>query len=140
MTPLPENKFLSTTRSVINAKYSVPTWLWVIASIFVALAITGVAIFDPLSATEFLDALPWGGLLIGPLLTGAGGLTMLGMILNRVKYVKWGSFASFCIWVFVGFAFFTTGGFLNFVILPLPMLCFWAYKYLASYVREHDQI
>jgi len=135
-----ENKFLGLIRKGINAKYSLPAWLWVILSAAVGLIVTLIAFFNPAMAVGFFMALPLSGKLIGPAVLLAGVSVMVGMARSKTTYVKWGSFISFCLWVFVGFALFIDGGIISFLLLPLPLLIFWGYKYLASYVREIDGI
>lgn len=122
----------------VQAKYSVPSWLWVSVSFVTGLLILLIGVFDPLSAVEFLRALPLGGVAFGPMLMAGSLSTMYGMARDIAKYVRFGSFFSFCLWIFASFAF-ATGSILNVFILPLPMLIFWGYKYLASYVRESQQ-
>lgn len=135
-----ENKFLSIIRRGINAKYSVPAWLWVILSFVVGILLTLIAFFDPSSALGFLEALPLSGKLMGPVVAVFSGTAMYGMGKGNPKIVKWSSFICFLAWVFIAFAFFIDGGIITFLIMPLEMLVFWGYKYLASWVREIDGI
>jgi len=135
-----ENKFLNLIRKAVNAKYSVPAWLWVILSTAVGLIVTGIAFFNPAMAAGFFMALPLSGKLMGPAVLIGGLAVMWGMAKNDSTYVKWGSFVSFCLWLFVGFALFIDGGIISFLLLPLPLLIFWAYKYLAATVRELDGV
>ena len=135
-----ENWFLRLMRKGINAKYSVPAWLWAILSVTVGLLVTGIAFFNPAMAAGFFMALPLSGKLVGPLVVLAGVAAMIGMGTGKYSYVKWGSFASFCLWLFVGFALFIDGGVISFLLLPLPLLIFWGYKYLAATVREIDGV
>lgn len=129
------NRWIEALDRVVQAKYSVPAWLWVCVSFVVGLLVLGVALFDPGMAVAFLAALPLGGLVFGPALMLFAAMVMYGMATDTPKWVRVGSFASFCLWIFGAFAF-ATGGILNVFLLPLPMLIFWSYKYLASYVRE----
>ena len=133
------NWLLRVIDKAVQAKYSVPAWLWAIASLTVGLLIILVTLFDPASATEFLSSLPFGGLLFGPLTALSAVVAMFGMATDNPRAVRVGSFASFCVWLFVGLAFGATNV-LNVFILPLPMLVFWGYKYLASFVRERNGV
>jgi hypothetical protein len=65
---------------------------------------------------------------------------MIGMTTGRVNIHRWGAMISFCMWVFGAFAFYLTGGIYNVIIFAAPMLVFWFYKYLASYVREFPRL
>lgn len=135
-----ENKFLSFIRRGINAKYSLPAWLWVLLSFVVGVLVFIIAVTNPATSAAFFAALPFTGILMGPLVAIAAAVAMYGMATGKIKYVKWGSFSSFCLWLFVGFALFMDGGIISFLLLPLPLLVFWAYKYLASWVREIDGV
>lgn len=138
--PPQENKVLGAIRKGINAKYSVPAWLWVILSATVGFLLTFIAFLAPGTAMTFLAALPLTGKLLGPVVLGFSGLAMYGMSVNHPRYVKWASFVCFLAWVFLGIAFFIDGGLITFLIMPLWMIVFWAYKYLAAWVRELDGI
>lgn len=122
---------------MLNARYSLPTWILVVMSIMTGITIGVIAISDPPSATIFLEALPFDGLVWGPLLAASGVTAVVGMIKHKNKIVRIGAFASFCLWVFGTFAF-ATASILNVLFLPIPMLVFWSYKYLASFVREEN--
>lgn len=124
--------------AIVNAKYSVPTWLWVICSTAAALIILIGSLTLPaaaIAADPFLNALPINGTLWGGALAGAGFTNMYGMKTRRTRLVGYTSFLCFCLWVFGGIALAASG--LANLFFILPMLAFWAYKYVASFVREH---
>ena len=125
-------------RRGINAKYSLPTWLWVIVSFIVGVLTTGYAFASPATFVLFLSGLPLNGMFIGPVVVIAGIVTMFGMAKYRPTLVKYGSFASFCAWIPITYAFYIAGGWINVALLPIWMLLFWSYKYLASHIRERD--
>jgi hypothetical protein len=124
----------------VNAKYSLPSWLWAIASTIVGAAIVAYAIFNPAVLTEFVKYLVLDGWIWGPVLTLGGLIAMIGMAKDWARWVRVGAFSSFCMWIFGSIAFFFTGGIVNVLIFAGPMLVFWAYKYLASYVREFPRL
>ena len=124
--------------AIVNAKYSVPTWLWVICSTAAALIILIGSLTLPAAvvATDpFLQALPLDGTIWGGMLGGAGLLNMYGMKKKKTKLVGYTSFICFLLWIFGGIAL-TASGAAN-LFFVVPMLTFWAYKYVASFVREH---
>jgi hypothetical protein len=119
----------------INAEYSFPTWLWASVSLVVGLLILFLGALPPVDHVVFFSHLPLQGWLFGPLTAGAAILSMYGMAKKNSSAVKIGSMASFCSWIFVGYAFYSAGT-VNFFLLPLWLLLFWSYKYLAAFVRE----
>ena len=128
-------------KRLINARYSLPSWLWVFVSAFVGAAVSAYALLDPDGeAKPFLDALPFYGKLWGPLLVLFALCSVIGMAKNSRRFVQVGSMGSFCLWIFGSIAFYITGGIVNTVLLAVPLLVFWAYKYLATYVREYTRL
>jgi hypothetical protein len=136
----PDNKARRFMIRLVNAKYSVPSWLWALASTSVGLLILFYAITNPVLIAEFVKPLPFEGFVWGSLLGGAGVVAMLGMGLDKARLVRIGSFLSFCMWIFGAVSFYAAGGIGNIIIFAGPMLIYWAYKYLASYVREFPRM
>lgn len=134
------NKVINLIDKAVQAKYSLPAWLWVLVSFLTGVLIVFVAITDPVANAAFLSGLPFGGLLMGPLLALGALVAIVGMAKDRPVLVRYASFASFCFWFFTSFGFYASGGVVNILILPIWMLAFWAYKYLASFVRERDGV
>lgn len=123
---------------VINAKYSVPTWLLAIMSWLVAIIILLIAMFDPAQAADFLDQLPAGGFLWAPLLLASTSATMVGMARHWHSLVKNGAGVSFCLWIFGSVAFGVGTGIANVVAFCVPFLIYWFYLALAARFRERQ--
>ena len=127
---------------IVNARYSVPTWLWVVASTVAGVIILVGSLTLPaatLAADPFLSALPINGIVWGGLLTASGFVNMYGMARLKLRVVKWTAFICFCLWVFGVIAFWLTGV-ANVALFAGPMLSFWAYKYIASHIREQNNL
>jgi hypothetical protein len=129
---------LSLIRAV-NARYSIPSWLWASSSAFVGLAVMAISFSGDVRGQRFVDALILGRFW-GPLVFICSILAMIGMKKVYFRLVRWTAFANFLLWVFGAIAFYLNGGIWNIVIFVGQMLIFWAYKYLASYVRIHHRV
>ena len=127
-------------RRIIDAKYSVPTWLWVLASTGFGAVILFYLLTNPALVVPFTQYLPFHGWSWAPLLTGGGLLTMIGMAKDWVRFVRVGSFLSFTMWIFGSTTLYLTGGVANLIIFAGPMLILWAYTYVASYYREISRL
>ena len=126
---------------VINARYSIPTWLWVFASLALAVIVGIYALIDPDRVAPFLNPLPFDGWIWVPTLVIGSLLTMFGMARNMVKTIRVGAFFSFVMWIFGAISFgLTEGGFANVIIFAAPMLMVYAYIYLATYVRDFPRL
>ena len=123
---------------LFNARYGLPSWILASLSMMVGiLVVTYLWTKDP-EVLELLDPLPLDGWIWGPLLIVSAGCAMVGMARYNLKLVRYGSFASFVAWCFGTFAFaLGNDSANNILILSLPMLTFWTYKYIASYLREN---
>jgi hypothetical protein len=135
-----ENKLLALIRKGINARYSVPAWLWVILSFVIGFLIALLAFTSPATSPAFFAALPLSGKLLGPLTALSALVAMYGMGAGKPTVVKWAAMASFLFWLFISFALFIDGGAISVAVIGAPILVFWGYKYLASWVREVDGI
>lgn len=127
---------------LINARYSLPAWLWVFMSFAIAVIVDYYAFAHPYDeeVQPFLQALPWEGKVWAPLLTAAAVSSMIGMAGNRKWPLRVGAFLSFLLWIFGTIAFYITGAAFSIVLISAPMLIFWTYKYLATYVREFPRL
>ena len=125
---------------LVNAKYSVPSWLWAIASTSVGALVLLYSITNPALVAAFVAPLPFHGWVWAPLLTFGGLCAMLGMAKDKSSLVRLGAFVSFLMWIFGALTFYASGGIGNIIIFAGPMLVYWAYKYLASYVREFTRM
>ena len=125
---------------IVNAKYSVPSWLFVIASTFVGVVILFYAISNPALIAPVVHYLPWDGLIWSSLMIFGGLLTMAGMARDYYPAVRWGSLLSACMWIFGNITVYLAGGIGNILIFAGPILIFWVYKYVASYVREFPRL
>lgn len=121
---------------IVNAKYSLPTWLWVFASFFVGVIVLIYSLTNPALIIEFTKTLPFHGLAWSPLVVIGSLLTMVGMGRANEWLVRKSSILNFCLWVFGAVSFYAAGGIGNVLIFGAPMLIFWAYTYLAAYFRE----
>lgn len=136
----PDNKFRRFMLRLVNAKYSLPSWLWALASTAFAAVILMYLVVNPALVAEFVAPLPFHGWAWAILLAFGGVLAMFGMALDKPKFVRIGSFLSFCMWIFGAITLYISGGIGNIIIFAGPMLIYWAYKYLASYVREFPRM
>jgi hypothetical protein len=123
----------------INARYSLPTWLWVLASTFVGFLVFQYSLVKDPEVAQFAEALPFGGIVWGGLLTLAGLSSMIAMARHKNKHMRHASMTSFILWIFGAIAF-AQDGIANVLIFAGPMVLFWAYKYLATFVREFPRL
>jgi len=98
-------------------------------------------IFNPLGLGTFGAALPFSGWLWAPLLFLSTNTTIVGLIFTkRVFLLKYGSFASFLLWIFGALAFIVSGQALTAALVASPWMLFYAYAYLASHYRDETGI
>jgi hypothetical protein len=108
------------------------------ATAYIALALL---IFSPEGLGPFGDALPFDGFMWAPLLVVATTATVIGLIWQRrERFLRYGAFVSFLMWVLGGIAFVLSGEVISLVIIALPWLLFYAYVYLASHFRDQTGI
>ena len=126
---------------MLNAKYSVSSWLWVIIStitaVFLFVAINGGANANEIQT--FLVAMPLDEAFWSFLLIVTGLFKMYGMARDSRTAVGIGSFVAFCLWVFGLIAFITVGNSATVVLLILPIMIFNAYLFLGVAFRERMQ-
>ena len=133
------NRFRVFLLKLINARYSLPSWLWASSSAFIGLIALLLSIFSPSVTAYFTDAVAL-GVLWPPFIFISSTLAMYGMATLKFRVVRYASFASFVLWIFGCTAFILTGGVISVMIFGGQILLFWAYKYLASYVRLEDRV
>ena|SRR6478609_3336030 len=117
---------------LINAKVTLPTYLWVCSSLFLAFYLYFHA--DLFHLTPFAHHLPidsdlWLSLLI------LGDITCLvGMVVRSAKLpiVRAGAFLSFSCWLFGNIALLATGGWLLVVWVTMWYNLMYAYLYLGA--------
>lgn len=126
-------------RRIINARYSVSSWLWIIVSTFAAVIMLLQLMGGSPEAVEFLSNLPLNGYLWtgGLILTGL--FKMFGMAFHKDWAVSWGSFVAFCLWVFGMITFIILGNAVTVVLLIAPIMVFNAYLFLGATLRERPQ-
>jgi hypothetical protein len=122
---------------LINARYSVPTWLWASSSFISGLVV--IFSFAQPSIATFVDAVAF-GVTWGPMVGIFGLIAMYGMATKNETLVRIGAFASFCLWVAGAVALFITGAGVAVFYFVGQLVLFWAYKYLASFVRYDHRL
>jgi hypothetical protein len=128
-------------RGIINARYSVSSWLWILvstASAIILLLLISSQPHDPDTA-EFLSKLPLNGYAWTVGLTITGFVKMFGMAFHKDKAVAYGAFFAFCLWVFGFLTFIFVGNTITVILLILPIMVFNAYLFLGATLREHPQ-
>jgi len=125
-------------RRIINARYSVSSWLWIIvstisASMMLILIATGDN--NPEMA-EFLSKLPLNGYLWAGGLVVTGLFKMFGMAFHKDRAVSWGALIAFCLWVFGLLTFIFIGNAATVILLILPIMIFNAYLFLGATLRD----
>lgn len=126
------NKLLS----IVNAKYSVPTWLWNLSSTAFATIVLLYTIFSPDALDDFTSALVLNGTLWSAMLLIACILVGIGMARDRDGLVRLGAMVAFCLWIFGTIGFAGIGG-ANIIIFSAPIMVYYAYIYIASYLRKY---
>lgn len=128
-------------RRIINARYSVSSWLWIIVSTISALMMLVMIATggnDP-EIAEFLSELPLNGYLWAGGLVVTGLIKMFGMAFHRDKAVSWGALLAFCLWVFGLLTFIFIGNAATVILLIIPIMTFNAYLFLGATLREGPQ-
>lgn len=123
--------------AIVNAKYTVPTWLWNISSTALAAVVLLWSLTNPSADLDaFTSSLILNGVLWSALLVFGGILAGIGMAANIPWFVRTGAMLNFCMWIFGTIAFAGAGG-VNVIIFSLPVLIYYAYLYLASFLRNY---
>jgi hypothetical protein len=127
---------------MINARYSIPAWEWALLSFFMGFIVTLFSYTDPSVLHNVVESLPFEGQVWGPLMMGSAGTVIVGMARNKYSLVRHGAFVSFLLMVFFDFSWWMSSksGYLSVLAFCSWVTLFWLYKYLASFVRERDQI
>lgn len=126
-------------RRIINARYSVSSWLWIIVSTFAAVIMFLQLNDNSPETVEFLSNLPLNGYVwTGGLIT-TGLIKMYGMAFSKDFAVRCGSFIAFCLWVFGLITFCIVGNAVTVILLIIPILLFNAYLFLSATLREEPQ-
>lgn len=127
---------------LINARYSLPAWLWAIVSTLFGVFIFFYVLTDPAEVRNFTGALPFEGYVWSPLVIIAGICAMYGMAKNKIHLIRRSSFTAFMLWLFgdISWIISSDDGWVNVFIFGAWMTVFWLYKYLASYARERENI
>ena len=127
--------------SLVNAKYSVSSWLWVVVSFFAALIMLLQLLSNTPGTLEFGQNL----FLFNPivwviLLLLSSIVKMVGMAMRNLRIVGWGAFWAFVLWVFGVTAFLATGGVTTVILLVTPIIIFNAWLFIGTRVREGNNI
>lgn len=126
---------------IIEAKYSISSWLWAFVSTATGLVFaaaikdgTGEGLDDFLKVLPVIDPLLWASLI-----AVTGVVLMLGMLIDSDIMVGISAFTSFVLWVFGALAFVLLGSVATLVILIIPFLLFFAYIFVATFVRDNNR-
>lgn len=140
--PNPKNPRLrNAVLRFLNARVSLPSWLFALSSAGLAWAAMFLLIFGPIGLGAFGAALPFTGWLWAPLLFLSTNATIIGLLFTkRVAFLKYGAFASFLLWIFGALAFIASGQALTAAVVATPWTLFYAYAYLASHFRDETGI
>lgn len=127
---------------IIEAKYSVSSWLWTGVSTATGLIMASIIQegVDP-GLEKFLDALPFIDPMLWVSLIALSGIAlMLGMFIDSDGLVGTSAFVSFACWVFGMITFALLGNVQTIVLLIAPFLIFFAYIFLAAFLRDRNRI
>jgi hypothetical protein len=125
-----------TLRRIINARYSVSSWLWIIVSTLSAIILFMMLLHGGPDVEAFLAALPFNGFAWTAGLIVTGFTKIYGMATHNDKVVSWGALVAFCLWVFGAISFCIVGNAVTVVLLILPIMIFNAYLCLGATLRE----
>jgi hypothetical protein len=125
-------------QKMLSTHYSIPTFVWVIVSLVLAGVVGAISFAETPNA--FIENLPFDGKIWAISLGVANLLTAVGMVRDTTRkwFIRTGSFASFCLWIFGTISFAQDGG-IFIPILSAPLMIVFAYVYLASLERK-DQL
>lgn len=125
---------------VLNARYSVSSWLWVIVSTLAAtFMFATIYTGNDAALAAFSEAMPIDERFWVFMLVVTGLFKMYGMARDSRTAVAIGSFVAFCLWVFGLITFVILGSTQAVVLLILPILIFNAYLFLGVAFRERNQ-
>lgn len=135
--------FRQRLRKILNARYSVSAWLWILVSTATAIVMF-ILIASGEGATpglrEFLSVLPVNGYFWSGGLIITGITKIYGMATGKERAVVYGSFFAFCLWVFGAIAFLLSGNAVSVILLILPFMIFNAFLFLGALLREESQL
>jgi len=124
------------TLRVLNARYSISTWLWILVSLLAAIVMFLQLLAGGPSVVAFLDSLPMDGYLFTVGLIVTGLLKLYGMARDQVRLVKYGAFGAFLFWVFGLVTFLDQGQLTTIILLIIPILLVNSYLFLGATFRE----
>lgn len=124
---------------IIEAKYSVSTWILNAISLFSSAILVLAAVQGGKDVDEFAQALPlinvnaWAFLLA---LSALG--VIIGLIIDDRMTIAVASFVQFVLWVFgfFGFLFVGDSG-TTIILLIIPFIVFYTYMFLAALLRDN---
>lgn len=131
-----------TVNNILNARYTLPVWLWVFVSTATGIFTLYFKISDP-EEFDYLDGLfPFDGWVWATVMVVGGISALIGMGMHRVWPLRIGAMGSFFAWLYASFTFLDSPQPLTAVVLlSAPMSIFWAYKYMVSYLRgPYDKV
>jgi hypothetical protein len=126
-------------RRILNARYSVSSWLWIIVSTVSAAILLLMIIGGGPEVQDLLAHLPLNGYFWAGGLVATGLIKMYGMATGHEVAVKWGSFVAFLLWVFGLLTFIFIGNAVTVILLILPIMIFNAYLFLGVTLRENNE-
>ena len=129
-------KFRQFLRRIINARYSVSSWLWILVSTATAAILLIIIATDQSpEVVDFLSKLPLNGFLWAGGLLISGLVKIYGMAFSKDLIVARGAMLAFCLWVFG----LLTGNAVTVILLILPIMIFNAYMFLGATLRDGPQ-
>ena len=126
------NKLLKIMLNILNAKISLPTYLWVLSSLVIAVYV--IWNIDLVRVTPFAQKLPVDAAVWSISLALGDTLCLIGMMIRhpRIPIVRYAAFLSFLCWLFGNLSFLLTGGWLIVVWVTGWYNLMYAYLFLAA--------
>lgn len=117
---------------IINARVSVPSFMWVLSSLVVACYIFHV--HAELALTPFGQKLILGPLYWSVTLVVSDLICLIGMIVlsNKIPLVRIGAIVSFMMWVFGNLSIYQVAGWNLIMAWTVPYIFQYAYMFLAA--------
>lgn len=126
--------------SVIDAEYSVSSWLWIIVSTITAAFLLFLIIQGTAPGLDvFLQALPFEGGIWSGLLLVTGLVKMYGMAWKNKTAIRYGSLVAVGLWAFGAVTFVLIGQAQTVFLLIAPIMVFNIYLFLTSSFRTNKQ-